>query len=139
MESVPTGRELRAEFAFTFRSGSFTLQAVTIDLFRPEIKAAIKAYDKYIVCLGKTPEEFEAVLTSLLGKAIKAYENRGPDLRHGIALDPQVTVILSQSDGPRPLCGIYFNLHSPYQKETLPKTVKPFTEPISGGQSKAEG
>jgi len=26
------------------------------------------------------------------------------------------------------LCGIYFNLHSPYQKDRLPKTVKAFTE-----------
>jgi hypothetical protein len=63
-----------------------------------------------------------------MGKAIKAYENRGPDLRHGIALDNQVTIILSQGDSERPLCGIYFNLHSPYQKDALPKTVKSFTE-----------
>ena len=97
--------------------------------------AALKVYDKYVVCLNKTPDEFEAALLSLLNKAIKAYESRGPDLRHGIALDSQVTVILSQSDGPRPLCGIYFNLHSPYQKESLPKTVKPLKEPISGGGS----
>jgi hypothetical protein len=39
-----------------------------------------------------------------------------------------VTIILSQSDEARPLCGIYFNLHSPYQKNALPKTVKAFTE-----------
>jgi len=45
-------------------------------------------------------------------------------MRHGIALDKQVTVILSQGDEPRPLCGIYFNLFSPYQKHVLPKTVK---------------
>jgi hypothetical protein len=59
-----------------------------------------------------------------VAKAIKAYETRGTGLRHGIALDRQVTVILSQSEGPLPLCGIYFNLHSPYQKNTLPKTVR---------------
>jgi hypothetical protein len=35
---------------------------------------------------------------------------------------------LSQGDEARPLCGIYFNLHSPYQKNALPKTVKPLTE-----------
>ena len=52
----------------------------------------------------------------------------GAGLRHGIALDNQVTIILSQGDEARPLCGIYFNLHSPYQKNALPKTVKPFTE-----------
>ena len=77
----------------------------------------MKMYDRYIICVDKTPDEFELSLLSLLNKAITAYETRGPQLRHGIALDKQVTVILSQSDNPRPLCGIYFNLHSPYQKK----------------------
>jgi hypothetical protein len=45
---------------------------------------------------------------------------------------------LSQGDGPRPLCGIYFNLHSPYQRQALPKTVKPMKEAIGGSQSKPE-
>ena len=114
------------------------LAIVTTKLFSQEIAQAMKAYEKYIVCLNKTPEDFEAALISLLNKAIKAYEGRGPDLRHGIALDKQVTVILSQSDGSHPLCGIYFNLHSPYQRQSLPKTVKPLTEPIGGGQPKSE-
>ena len=112
---------------------------MTTDLFKPEISQAVKAYEKYVICIDKTPEEFEVSLVSLLGKAIKAYESRGPDLRHGIALDKQVTVILSQNDGPRPLCGIYFNLHSPYQKQSLPKTVKPLSETIGGSQAKSEG
>ncbi len=94
-------------------------------MFGQEVAEAMKAYDKYVICLNKTPEEFQAALLSLLVKAIKAYENRGPQLRHGIALDREVTVILSQNDGPRPLCGIYFNLHSPYQKHSLPKVAKP--------------
>lgn len=94
---------------------------------------AMKAYEKYVICIDKTPEEFQASLISLLTKAIKAYENRGPQLRHGIALDRQVTVILSQSDGPHPLCGIYFNLHSPYQKASLVKAAKPVRESIGGG------
>ena len=89
---------------------------------------AMRMYDRYIICVDKTPDEFENTLTSLLNKAIKAYETRGPHLRHGIALDKQVTVILSQNDGPRPLCGIYFNLHSPYQKNALPRTVQPLKE-----------
>jgi hypothetical protein len=55
-------------------------------------------------------------LKSLMAKAIKAYQDRGAHLRHGIALDRQVTIILSQNDTDRPLCGIYFNLHSPYQR-----------------------
>lgn len=76
----------------------------------------MKAYDKYVVCIDKTPDQFLEVLQSLLAKAIRAFESRGPNLRHGIALDKQVTIILSQSEEERPLCGIYFNLHSPYQK-----------------------
>ena len=129
---------LAALLAFTFATHSRTFPHVTLELFRHEIAEATKAYDKYVVCLNKTPEEFEAVLKSLLAKAIKAYESRGPDLRHGIALDAQITIILSQSDTSRPLCGIYFNLHSPYQKQSLPKTVKPLTEPIGGSPSKSE-
>ncbi|MDB6123504.1 MAG: hypothetical protein JWQ71_2497 [Pedosphaera sp.] len=84
---------------------------------------AIKAYDKYIICIDKTPDRFEDALTSLMSKAIKAYETRGPNLRHGIALDKQVTIILSQTDEERPLCGIYFNLHSPYQKQATAKAA----------------
>jgi hypothetical protein len=112
---------------------------VTVETFRPEIREALLAYDKFIICIDKTPEEFEAALTSLLAKAIKAYESRGPQLRHGIALDKQITVILSQNENPRPLCGIYFNLHSPYQKQVSPKAVKSMTEPIGGNQPKSEG
>ena len=77
-----------------------------------------------MVCLDKTPDDFDASVNSLMQKAIKAYENRGEGFRHGIALDKRVTVILSQGDEPRPMCGIYFNLHSPYQRNALPRTVK---------------
>jgi hypothetical protein len=111
---------------------------VTIETFKREIAEAVGAYDKFIVCLDKTPEDFGAALGSLMQKAIKAYESRGPNMRHGIALDKQVTIILSQSDGPRPLCGIYFNLHSPYKKNALPQTVKPLTETIGEGPQKSE-
>jgi hypothetical protein len=81
---------------------------------------ALRVYEKYIVCLEKTPEDFTVSLNSLMEKAIKAYQDRGPNLRHGIALDKQVTIILSQTEGERPLCGIYFNLHSPYHKKRAP-------------------
>jgi len=101
---------------------------VTVDTFKTEIAAALKAFEKFIVCLEKSPAEFDSSLRSLVKKAIRAYETRGEGMRHGIALDGQVTVILSQSDTERPLCGIYFNLHTPYQKATLPKTVKPLRE-----------
>jgi hypothetical protein len=87
---------------------------LTVEMFKPELTAALKAYDKYIVCLDKTAEEFQTSVVSLLEKAIKAYAQRAPDLRHGIALDRHLTIILSQTNGDRPLCGIYFNLHSPY-------------------------
>ena len=100
-------------------------------MFKREIAAAVRGYEKYIVCLEKTPEDFEASVNSLMQKAIKAYENRGEGMRHGIALDKRVTVILSQGDEPRPMCGIYFNLHSPYQKSALPKTVRSFSDKSS--------
>jgi hypothetical protein len=96
---------------------------VTVESFKSEIAEALKAYDKYIVCLDKTPEECQASLVSLMEKAIKAYQNRGPNLRHGIALDKQVTIILSQTETDRPLCGIYFNLSSPYHKKNGAKTA----------------
>jgi hypothetical protein len=89
---------------------------LTVDFFKTEMADALCHYEKYIVCLDKTPDQCETALRSLMDKAIKAYVNRAPQLRHGIALDKQTTIILSQTDGDRPLCGIYFNLHSPYQK-----------------------
>ena len=85
----------------------------------------MRAFDKYVICIDKTPEDFQATLLSLVKKAIKAYETRGSGLRHGIALDKHVTVILSQHDGPQPLCGIYFNLASPYQKQVVTKMLQP--------------
>jgi hypothetical protein len=105
---------------------------VTSELFKKEISAAVRAYEKYVICVDKTPDDFEASLASLMAKAINAYESRGAGMRHGIALDKQVTIILSQSDGDRPLCGIYFNLHSPYQKNALPKTVQPIAGTTEG-------
>ena len=56
-------------------------------------------------------------------KAIDTYQDRAPGLRHGIALDNQVTLILSQVDGEeQPLCAVYFNLHSPYRKKKTADT-----------------
>lgn len=90
---------------------------MTIEQFQDELNAALQTYDRHVVCLEKTPEQARASLESLLRKAIKAYQERAPGLRHGIALDRHLTVILSQTEGERPLCGIYFNLHSPYQRQ----------------------
>src|SRR2546426_4707626 len=91
--------------------------------FQKEIAAAVSSYNKFVVCVDKTPDEFLRSLQSLMGKAITAYETRAPGLRHGIALDRQVTIILSDNDGQRPLCGIYFNLHSPFRKTAVQKTT----------------
>ena len=92
---------------------------------------ALKAYEKFVICIDKTPEDFQASLISLMTKAIRAYESRGPGLRHGIALDKLMTVILSQNDGAKPLCGIYFNLHSPYQKQALQRAIQPLGQPVT--------
>lgn len=97
---------------------------LTVEMFRAEISEATKGFEKYIVCLDKAPEECEEALERLMEKAIKAYQSRGTNLRHGIALDKQITVILSQTENPKPLCGIYFNLSSPYRKKPSAKAAK---------------
>ena len=95
-----------------------------VEDFQHEIEVAARNYDKFVVCLDKTPEEFLHSLQSLTRKAITAYETRAPGLRHGIALDRHITIILSQTDDDtRPLCGIYFNLHSPYRKSVPQKAT----------------
>jgi hypothetical protein len=90
--------------------------SLSVEEFRKEIESALRHYEKFIVCVEKTPDEFLKSLQSLMEKAVKAFENRAEGLRHGIALDKHVTIILSQTDNAHPLCGIYFNLHSPYRK-----------------------
>jgi len=94
-----------------------------VEDFNREIHAALAAYERYVVCIEKTPDQFLEILRSLTAKAIKVYQSRAPGLKHGIALDGQLTVILSEPpDDPegRPLCGIYFNLHSPYRRKPAP-------------------
>jgi hypothetical protein len=44
---------------------------MTIDSFKREVAAAVKAYDHHVVCLGKSPAEFEASLLSLFSKPMK--------------------------------------------------------------------
>lgn len=89
---------------------------LTVDMFEQEIAEASCSFERYVICLDKTPDQFKESMRSLVEKAIKAYVNRNPSLRHGIALDRYNTVIISQTEGDRPLCGIYFNLSSPYKK-----------------------
>ena len=91
--------------------------ALQVEDFQDEIGTAVRHYDKFVVCVEKTPDEFLKSLQSLMGKAIHAFENRAPGLRHGIALDRHVTIMLTENNGARPLCGIYFNLHTPFRKK----------------------
>jgi hypothetical protein len=97
---------------------------LTAETFKAEIAEASRNFERFVVCLDKTPDEAIDALARLVEKAIKAFLNRGPSMRHGIALDRQITVILSQTEHDRPLCGIYFNLHSPYQKKPVAGTAK---------------
>jgi len=90
---------------------------LTVETFKDELHLAMASYDRHVVCLEKLPDECESTLLSLVEKAIRAFETRGPNLRHGIALDRHITLILSQTNDPRPLCGIYSNLHSPYARK----------------------
>ena len=107
---------------------------LSAEQFEPELRAALRSYERHIVCLEQLPDEAEESLRSLLAKAIRAYDNREPGLRHGIALNRQITIILSQTETDRPLCGIYFNLHSPYSRKSRAKSdAGTRTEPPSDG------
>ena len=99
-------------------------ETLTTTLFAAELRAALQSYERHIVCIEQVPEEMESALQSLVEKAIQAFENRAHGLKHGIALNRQVTVILSESSGTKPLCGIYFNLHSPDARK-IGKTESP--------------
>lgn len=46
---------------------------MTVDTFQCEIDDAVKNYDRFVVCLQKSPEEFAASLATLLQKAIRAF------------------------------------------------------------------
>lgn len=96
---------------------------LTVETFEPEMSAALKTYERYVVCLDQLPEDCAESIQSLMAKAINAYNGRAPEMRHGIALNRVVTIILSQTEGPRPLCGIYFNLHSPYSRKNAVQTA----------------
>ncbi len=90
---------------------------LTIETFRQQIDAAMQSYDRHVVCVFKTPDDCLEAIERLMLKAIKAYENRADGMRHGIALDKEITIMLSQTENGPPLCGIYFNLHTPYSRE----------------------
>lgn len=120
------------------RRPTFARVTVTAELFKPEIADALKAYERYVVCIDKTPDQFLESMRSLVTKAIHEFENRGPHQRHGIALDRFVTVIVSQTEAPRPLCAIYFNLHSPYLKKASAKSAKQTTGALEEGRPKSD-
>ena len=81
--------------------------------FTQEIAEALLNYDKYLICLNKTLDEYAATLQSLIQKAVKAYEDRG-DKKNGIALDKFVTVTITENGDEKPIINIYFNLYSSY-------------------------
>jgi hypothetical protein len=90
------------------------MATLSVETFSSQISEAIKQYDRTVVCLEKLPDSFESTVKSLVHRAILVFNKRNEGQRHGLALDKYVTVILSQTDGPVPLCAIYFNLSSPY-------------------------
>lgn len=87
--------------------------------FLPEHDIAWHSFERHIVCLELTPPDYHKLIEQLLLKAIDQYEKLPPDRRHAVALDNSITVILTKTADPdKPLCGIYFNLHSPYSIQT---------------------
>ena len=62
--------------------------SLQVEDFRQEMAAALKSYEKYIVCVEKTPEEFLKSLQSLMGKAIQVFENRAAGLPDISDIDP---------------------------------------------------
>ena len=44
---------------------------LTVDMFKPEMAEALRSFDKYVVCIAKTPEDCEGALQRLVEKAIK--------------------------------------------------------------------
>ncbi len=97
--------------------------SLTVEMYEPEIAEALTSFDRFVVCLAKTPDECKGSMASLMAKAINAYQGRAPGLRHGIALDQQLTIILSQNGTDRPSCAIYFNLSSPYHRQKVADSV----------------
>jgi hypothetical protein len=91
-------------------------------IFEKEIAEAVKAYDKFIVCLNRTPEEFKKRLDRSVAKAMETFNNRPEGTRMGINTDEFVTVhILLPTGAETPVCGIYFNLSSPFTEAVKSK------------------
>jgi hypothetical protein len=88
------------------------MTTISVDTFSRQIDEAKKNYERHVICLGQLPEELD--LKPLVEHAILAFSKRPRELRHAVALNGYITVILSKSDSEVPHCAIYFNLHSPY-------------------------
>ena len=108
---------------------------LTLETFRREIDAAMQSYDRHVVCVFKTPDDCLEAIERLMLKAIKAYENRVTGMRHGIALDKEITIMLSQSEADAPLCGSYFNLHTPYNREHGGRNIRKVGEKAKANPS----
>ena len=62
---------------------------LTVETFAPEMAAALRNYERYVVCLDQLPEECAEFLQSLMAKAISAFNGRAPpEMRHGISVEP---------------------------------------------------
>lgn len=87
--------------------------------FLEKVKEAVITYDKYIICLDKTPDEFLEIILRLAKKAKKAFDEREKSCKNGIALDRHITIIFSENaqNQDSPICNIYFNLSSDYAKK----------------------
>ena len=61
---------------------------LTVEMFRQEISEAVKGFEKYIVCLDKTPEECEEAIErfSTIDAGLEAFM-RPQRERHGITTD----------------------------------------------------
>ena len=117
-------------FYFSKRNLALRCLRVTIETFKKEIATAVKAFDKYIVSLEKSPEELR-LPRSVMAEGARRLRELCPGMRHGLALDKQVTIILSQRHRA-PAEWHLFQFNCPYQKNALPGTVKAVEEIFRG-------
>src|SRR5712671_2449800 len=57
-------KELSTLFWLHFCCNFLNMARVTVETFRQEIADAMRMYDKYVICIDKTLDEFEAALVS---------------------------------------------------------------------------
>jgi len=90
--------------------GVAIIVVVTVETFRPELLEAMRAYDRYDICIDKFPKNLKPHLISLLHKAIRLTKAAGNKLRHGIALDQTCHGHLSQEWIRRAHCAGFISI-----------------------------